>query len=232
MGAPRTGPFRVYFDRVLDASSVNRGTVSVGSGELEAFLSTRFDPVHNAIEAWLFYDEALEPDVLYRLSVDGVLDLDGGRLATRFRSSFTTGDALGDGYVPPVGHVDEVLQLFARSCNASRCHGAEDKAIGLDLSSREGLRATLIGAPSRELSPRGAVEGMPALFGLEGMPLVDVVGGSGRPATSYLLYKLLGDAHIVGLPMPPSPGAPGQVALSTAEIEAVSRWILAGAPTD
>jgi hypothetical protein len=45
----------------------------------------------------------------------------------------------------------------------------------------------------------------------------------GDPATSYLVYKMLGDPHVWGEVMPPEGPLPvGQIGL-------VSDWILAGA---
>jgi hypothetical protein len=102
--------------------------------------------------------------------------------------------------------------------------------MGLDLSSAGGVRATAIAVASRELadapSAAGATRG-----GLGGMPRIAAYGTTGSPETSYLVYKLLGDPHIVGDRMPP-PGDAGVGGLDASAIERIARWISGGAPTE
>ena len=61
---------------------------------------------------------------------------------------------------------------------------------------------------------------------LDGLAIIDVIGGVGRPARSYLVYKVLGDPHAAGDRMP------SDAPLSSDELASLSLWIRNGAPTE
>lgn len=226
---PRRGPFLVEVDDRLFPPSVSRATVRVESGAVAAFLSVRFDPVDSTIVATPFFDQPLSTSVTWRLVVEGVRNLDGETMEGTHVTTFRTGEALGDPYVPESAGWADVEPIFTGACTGATCHGPGEAALSLDLSSAEGVRETAIGVVSREF-PAGtaAVEGARGAITLAALPIVDVVAGAGRPATSYLLYKVLDDPHIFGDPMPP----PGHPPLTPEQIRALAAWILAGAPTE
>lgn len=214
----------------LHPASVSRATVRLHSGDVQAFLSVRFDPVDRVIIAAPFFDQPLAPEVTWRLVVEGVRDLDGETLDGSHVSVFRTGEDLGGEHEAPTASWSDVEPLFERSCTGAGCHGPGTAPLGLDLSSAEAVRATAIGVASRQF-PGGtaSVEGARGAISLAALPIVDVVAGGGRPASSYLLYKVLGDPHVLGDPMPP-PEAP-QAPLTQEEQRTLAAWMLAGAPT-
>ena len=227
----RRGPYLVGVDRLLLPGSVSRATVQIESGAVQAFVSVRFDPVDRVIIATPFFEQPLTPEVLWRLEVDGLRDLDDRSMDEPHVVAFTTRAELGPAYDPRVAGWEDVAPLFERSCTGAACHGPGDPALGLDLSSPEGVRETAVGVRSRQF-PAGTVgaEGARGALSLAALPIVDVVAGSGRPATSYLLYKMIAPPQILGDPMPP-PGS-GHPPLDHEELRIVSAWVLAGAPTE
>lgn len=198
---------------------------------MQAFLSVRFDPVDRVVVATPFFEQPLVANVVWRLEVDGLRDLDDRSMDEPHVATFRTGDELGPPYDPPRATWGEVAPLLERSCTGGTCHGPGEAALGLDLSSPEGVRGTAVGVPSRQL-PGGTAgaEGARGAVSLAALPIVDVVAGGGRPASSYLLYKLLAPPQILGDPMPPPDG--GHPPLTHAEVQLVSAWVLAGAPTE
>jgi hypothetical protein len=212
----RDTDFRVRFDRRLSPSTVHRGTVFVRSGPETRFLSVRFDPVRSEIVATDFGTGVLQPNVEYELEVDGVRDLDGHEVSPVLIRFFTE-DRLDPPSIRPVSFA-RVTEIFAAHCTA--CHWAERADAGLDLASVDGIERTALGVPARQT---GGTEHT-AVRGLGGMDIVDVVAGGGRPSTSYLIYKMLDDEHILGEVMPPAG------ALPLADVEAIADWIAGGAP--
>jgi hypothetical protein len=210
---------RVFFDRPLAPRTVSRATVSLRSGPQQRFLSVRYDPVDRALVARDFSEVPLEPRVEHELRVEGVRDLNGLEISA-FVARFTTGDALGT--FPELGTTEwaEVAPIFVARCAEEGCHGGDRPALGLDLASAEGVRATAIGVPS----VAGSIGGI-ADRGLTGLPRIDVIAGIGRPDTSRLVYEILRDPR-VGEPMPPDE------ALSDEEVRAIADWILGGARTE
>ncbi len=198
---------------------MHRGTVSLGSGAVTVLLSVRYDPISQEIVARPFRGRPLVAHVEYTFRVDGVRDLDGTR-AEPAAIRFVTGDLADGGEA--LGRTDwtMIASFFQSRCVDDGCHGGERPAMGLDLSSAEGVQATAIGVPAAQSGSRDRVP----IRGLAGLPIIDALPGGGRPATSYLIYKMLGDDHIVGEPMPPD-GA------TVEEARIVADWILAGAPT-
>lgn len=224
-GVDRAVVARVFFDRQLLPRDVHRGTVAIRSGERDAYLSPRFDPVDRALVI-VNLGEALDPSVVWRVRVEGLRDLDRHAMQEPWEIAFRTGDAIvGEELEPPPTFADVEPILRAR---CAECHGGEAPVLGLDLSSADGVRRTAIGVPAEQA--RVGVQGERPWHGtstLTGLARIDVIGGVGRPAYSYLVYKLLGDEHAAGDRMPPSPSPP----LPAAELRVLSRWILAGAPT-
>jgi hypothetical protein len=214
----RATEVRVFFDRPLAPRTVSRATVTLRSGPQQRFLSVRYDPVERAFVARDFYAQPLEPFVEHELRVEGATDLEGIEIAP-FVARFFTGDAVTP--LPPEGHTSwaEVSAILEERCATDGCHGGGEPALGLDLSSAEGVRSTAIGVPSRSLGVSGFGE-----RGLGGLPRIDVVAGIGQPATSRLLYEVLRDPR-VGSPMPPDEP------LSDGEVRRIADWILGGAPT-
>jgi hypothetical protein len=228
----RRPELRIWFDRRLSPASVHRGTVRLRSGPQRVFLAVRVDPLTRAIVARPFGDGLLEPGTVYRLIVEGVRDLDTRTLADPETFAFRTSEAEGADPLPPRPSVPwgRVAPLFDASCASSGCHGSQRPALGLDLSSASGVRATAIGVASRQVAGGGGSEGVSPVRGLEGMRIIDAFVGAGQPETSYLMYKVLGDSHILGDPMPP-PGSGPANALEMEQLRLLSDWIRGGAPT-
>ncbi|HEX7477988.1 MAG TPA: Ig-like domain-containing protein [Polyangiales bacterium] len=215
----------VSLDREVVPQSVGHGSVALRSGAVAAAVTLRLQPVDR--ELWLDIDphEPLDPEVSYRLEIDGLVDLDGQPQPEPYRATFRTGTGLGahaaDGPFDPA----EIRALFTQRCAQASCHGGSNPASGLDLSSAAGIRATAIGVRSQGPAGTTSEEGVRGALWLTGLRIVDIVAGRGQPATSQLVYKLLGDSHVVGERMPPT-GAP----LSLAQLREISAWIEAGAP--
>ncbi len=224
---PRNGPFFFDFDRRLLPRSVMRATVRIESGVTGYFLSLRFDPIDRRIVMTSFGQEILEPRVQYRMTVEDVRDLDDLPLDEPFVVTFKTGNTVVAIDPPRTATYADVAPLLTARCAGATCHGPGGGVLGLDLATPEAIRATAIGRAATQ-ARAGTIsrEGAGGAFGLSGLPIIDVIGGYGRPASSYLLYKLLGDEHIIGERMPPDEP------LTEDEIRLVSAWILAGAPTE
>ena len=106
-----------------------------------------------------------------------------------------------------ITYEQHIAPIFDARC--SGCHGA-DGIADLRLDSAEGVAGTALGIPST------------------GWPEWNRITTS-RPGESYLLYKIIGDERISGLPMPRSwdehdPAPP----LTADEQEAISDWIASG----
>ncbi len=216
---PRRLEVRVFFDRPLAPRSVSRSAVTLRSGPQTRFLSVRYDPVDRALVAHDFFGAALEPQVEHELEVVGVMDLAGSEVPP-YVARFVTGEVMGE--APPLGAAswEEASAIFSSRCAEAGCHGGANPALGLDLSSAAGVRATAIGVPAVSdsiggLGPRG----------LSGFPRIDLLAGTGRPETSRIVYEVLRDPR-VGAPMPPDEPLP------LAEARVLADWILAGAPTE
>ena len=218
--------FRAWLDRAVYPRDVHRGHVSVQSGSRGVFLAPSFDPIDRVL-VLRNAGVPLDPAVVYRLRVDGIRDLDGNTMAAPFEIAFRTGELAGTEPTPAPVDYARVAPIL-EGCAALGCHSADAPALGLDLSSPEGIRTTAIGVVAEQT--RVGTQGERPWHGaasLDGLALIDVVGGVGRPARSYLLYKVLGESHTGGDRMPPEPDPP----LDPAALRTLSDWILAGAPT-
>lgn len=209
----RAVAWRVELDRRIAPNSLYQGVVEVTSNDVYVFVDMGLDVVRPAILVMPI--GALEPDVGYDFVVHSVVDLEGRASVEGEPIRFHTSVAATPRTETPVGY-DDVAPVFAH-CAGVGCHGAESPAVGLDLSSADGLRRTAIGVPARAVAPGGAGSlPRPVTAALVGLPRI----AAGDPGRSYLLYTMVGDEHIVGNPMPPD-GPP----LSDDEIERVQRWI-------
>lgn len=232
-GFPRLGPFVARFNRRLLPHTVARANVRLESGVVKPLLSVRYDVLTQTVTAVPFYGDPIAEQVGWRFVLDGVEDLDGRAMAEPHIVRFRTGAEPGPGAAePPTATFAEIAPIFTARCTGSRCHGPGPAALGLDLSSAVGVRDTAINAPSRSFAsgtvgPEGGA-GAPVFAG---MPLIEVIAGVGRPETSYLVYTVLGDAHIAGAPMPPALRDDPSAGLTPDELRTLSAWIGAGAPT-
>jgi hypothetical protein len=231
-GVSRRGPFVARFDRLLLPRTVSRATVRLESGVVRPLLSVRYDVLARSVVAVPLDGAPIEAETGWRLVVDGVEDLEGRPMDAPLTIAFRTGSDPGP-TPEPLPRVDyaEVAPIFAAHCAGETCHGPGPSAIGLDLSSPAGIRATAINRPARSLASGvlGA-EGGAGAPRLVALPIVEVIAGRGRPETSYLVYTVLGDPSLPGSPMPPAVRDDPAAALTPAERETLVAWIHAGAP--
>jgi hypothetical protein len=217
----------VQLDRRVQPRSVHPGTVSLHSGVMHIRSTLRVDPLTSQV--WLDVDDvhALAPSTAYELRATGLVDLDGSMQSDPYSAVFFTGDALGAVPADELGQAEPVLAMLYERCGQAKCHGGTTPVAGLDLSSARGIADTAVGAlPSRALGTVGE-EGAAGTFWLEGLRIIDVAGEHGDPATSYLIYKVLGDGHVAGERMPL-----GAAPLSDSELEQLAAWIRRGAPLE
>lgn len=223
----RRALLRVRFDRALLPRSIDGATVRLESGERRFALIARADPLLPGIE--IEPRGELEPDVVWRLEIEGARDLDGEptqAFRLRFRTGRTSTPVPRDETPSFPG---EIGPLLREACGA--CHGGETPVLGLDLATAEGVRTTAIGRPSRELPSAPSASASGTTGGLGGMRRIEAASGAGAPETSYLVYKLLGEPHIAGDRMPP-PRDGGAAGLDGASIARIALWIRRGAPLD
>jgi hypothetical protein len=169
----------------------------------------------------------LQSEITYQLDVAGLSDLDGDVLPQPYHARFKTGDQLGTPAADPTVDVSNVLGVLGERCARSGCHAEVDAASGLDLSSPTGIDRTARNRPSQVYvdGTSGGDIGRGTLY-LASPSILDAEDQRGSPERSYLIYKVLGDEHILGDPMPP----PGEPQLSDDEIQLLSDWIYLGAP--
>jgi len=184
-------------------------------------VAVAYDPADRAVVVRRFSDRALEAGVEYVLRVDGVTDVAGDPVAP-FEVRFTTGAEDVPREDPPPPSWAEVAPVLDGRCATAGCHDATTAAVGLDLSSGDGVERTALGVIARQTGPRAAAPPR----GLTGMPIVDVQGDTGRPGSSYLIYKILGAAEAPGEPMPPD-----RDGWTSVQTRLLADWIAGGAPT-
>ncbi len=215
----RRARVRLWFDRLLAPRSVSRGTISFSSGEVQLVPRLRYEPVRREIE--LVLDPSLlRTDIEYVLTVrPGISSWDGvvARTGRAFRVRFVDGEAPSAQSAPTLRR--DVLPLFERSCAFATCHGGREPAMGLDLSSVDGVRRTALGVVSSQWP---AVAGTTDRGDVQWSGLQRIV--SGEPGESYLLYKALGDGPVRGARMPR-----GARPWTADELSIVSAWIASGA---
>lgn len=197
-------------DRPIAPRGLPFGTVNLRSGPRVYPLRIVSDPVTRTIE--VVPDVILDPDASYRLVVSGITDLDGAE-APPVTLRFATSTSTAADPLPTAGWAD-VEPVLAR---CAECHIGERAPLGLDLSSPEGILATAMGVPAREVASEDPVASRSGLLGLARIE-------PGWPSDSFLIWKLTGDPHVPGARMPMD-GAlePGQAELLVA-------WVRDGAP--
>ena len=201
---------RVRMSDHLDGRSVRSGRLRLASGPISMWLLTYYDPVREELVAWPA--GKLRKHALWTFEIEeGVTGLEGDEVPPGTVSTFQTGEEAGDDDpFPVVDYETAVAPVFSGRC--ASCHGGPlEPLAGLDLSSPEGVSATLLGADA---------DGWPGWK--RAVP--------GRPGQSYLLYKLLGDPRIAGARMPRSLEGDGDAApLGGDERRAVADWLASGA---
>lgn len=218
----------VRFDRALLPGSIDASSVRLVSGDRGFALSRHFDPVSRTLTLQTTSSAPLQPELRYRVILDGVRDLEG-RAGERLELAFRTGTDETPPPPLPRPSFAQVAPIFTTRCASAGCHGGDTPVLGLDLSSAAGIAASAIARPSVETgeAPRPGAR----LPGLAGMRRVEVAGDLGFPEQSYLVYKIIGDPHVVGEAMPPASDG-GVGGLSYDEAQQIADWIRAGAPTE
>jgi hypothetical protein len=227
----RLGRMAITLDRRVYPQRVDGSTVRIVSGDVSSQLVVYFEPVTKRIMMYFYPQYPLEPFTIYRLVVEDLVDLDKNTQPESHQIIFQTGSRLDETIPWPQVEWKDIHSIFQRSCAVGTCHSASTAAMGLDLSSATGTKRTAIGASSRQL-PTNATpsESVRGALSFSGFRIIDVAVVTGRPASSYIMYKLLGDSHILGNAMPPSDADVPR--LDRDELEAISNWILYGAQTD
>jgi Bacterial Ig-like domain len=226
-GVARARPLRVQLDRRVLPRSVSRANVRLRSGAYAPPIELRYELLTREIV--LAFDAAapLRANTTYGLEVEGLIDLDGFEQPEPWSVLFRTGDALDDDPLPqPADAPGAALALLSERCASAGCHTAASPAAALDLSSALGVERTALRTSGQlELGSLGE-QGASGVLWVPATRIVDVVAGVGQPASSYLMYKVIGDDHIVGDPMPPTGPR-----LRMEDLELLVGWIRRGAPT-
>lgn len=217
---------QLYFDALLDPATLSSESVLVRSGALNLAVSSYFDPVRHAVvirpmeTASVSFFAGYREFTRYYIETKKIYGL-WGQAAPDFTSWFETGDDLLESTAMAQGTWQEVRPLLQARCASLGCHAPSNPVLGLDLSSAEGIAATALNHKPKQLPMSKLFAAMPD------MSIIKIEAGVGDPARSYLLYKIIGDMHAAGDPMPPNPPP-----LSIQEQQAVSDWVAAGAPLD
>jgi len=218
----RFGPLRLQLDRRLSSWSVDRGSVRVSSGTVGESVFPSFDPLLSQLV--LDLARPLFAETSYVVSLTGLIDLDGAPLDPPRQILLRTADGDIPSTSDPVPFAS-VSALLSLRCATVGCHTADARAAGLVLGDADGIRETALGQPSLQVDSPNAAFNADA-SGLIELPIIDGAGAPTSVARSYLIYKLLGDPHVLGERMPPPPdGKP----LTPDEMQLVARWIASGA---
>jgi hypothetical protein len=204
---------------------VNNRSVRLHSGAVFPPAVVRYALLEKQIRIALPAWGPMASDTTYGLEIDGLIDLDGLAQREPYSVYFTTGSELGVAPELEPADVPRALELLRDRCASSGCHAAPLPAAELDLGSARGIEATVT-RTSHELELEGVTaQGAAGALWLPATRIVDVTAGIGDPARSYLMYKVLGDPHIVGERMPPAGPR-----LSANELASLAAWIERGAP--
>jgi len=211
LDVPLDKVLRITFSDHLSAASFSSQKFSLNSNVITKWIMAYYNPVtHQAViwpagKMWPYSEWHLDIN-------DGLLGLDGKRVKPGTVTSFRTGEQAEDNQ--PYQHVNfnaQIKPLFESRC--ASCHfGPSDNAIaGLSLDSTKNIRTNLISTRSK------------------GWPKWDLISPA-HPGKSYLLYKIIGDKRISGLPMPRILSDNKKAKpLSTEEQELFANWIASGA---
>jgi len=167
---------------------------------------TTADPVTRTLEV---STRGLPPNAAFRLELMGLIDLEERAMDGPLTVHFSTGDASTEP-APGTGWIE--ARAVLETC--TRCHEGASAALGLDLSSADGIRRTAIGVPAREVASSGAGVGLLGLVRIQ----------PGSPSLSYLVWKLSGDEEVPGGMRPEHDG------MSLEDAAVLVGWIRAGAP--
>ena len=221
----RQTPLEIQLDRRILPRSVDNRSVQLRSGAASPLAVVRYQLLDRTIRISLPGWAPLVAGTTYWLEIDGLIDLDGFAQPEPYSAYFTTGAELGAAVPPAPVDIPQALELLRDRCASSGCHSAPLPAAELDLGSPHGIETTAT-RTSRELGLDGVTaQGAAGALWLPATRIVDVTAGSGDPARSYLMYKVLGDPHIVGERMPPTGPR-----LSASELALLAAWIERGAP--
>lgn len=208
----RAPEFVVVLDRPVGPRGFGAESVAIWSGERRFPVRLSVDPTTRSFT--VVPRSILPPDVGFRLELQGFEDLEG-RAAERTEVRFATGTSA----VSTPSVTATWAQASAVLANCARCHGGDAPVLGMDLSSAEGVRTSAIGVPAVEV---GAGDPVGVGGGLLGLSRIE----PGAPERSLVIWKLTGDEHVPGDPMPPD--AP----LDQAAVQVLVAWIRSGAPTE
>jgi hypothetical protein len=259
---PLDARVEVRFDRYLLPKTAVRQSLRVYSGGRNnaLFLAPTYDPLERVVIFQPAYGAALQPGLLYQVSIvvpaqdpDGLgfrafdgapLEVGGVPLhfsfvTARAAESAPDAGAPRDAGAPaptapePRAPCADVLDVLGGGCGD--CHSGPDARAGLKLYPAADLAATAVHQVAHE-TDLGAASGRvlvdPQRFGV-GMARVDPTS----PGTSYLIYKLLVNPWNFG-PDPASCGTAYRVALPEgacllaprAERDRLRDWFVAGDP--
>lgn len=182
---------------------MTRQSFLLATGDNEAVTSAQaavvtYDPIARTVTLRGQRQPWLEPGRLYKVivtavgenEIGGLQAIDGATLAPgqRRRFEFFATKPTGTAYAEPrVDFCTEVLPILAAKCGTGACHGEGGAAaMGLVLTTPEGIARTAIGHVARETETTGrsAPESEGRLFGVA-MPRI----APGSPGSSWLLYK-------------------------------------------
>lgn len=203
-GVSPNSPIDLVLNVPPDRDTVNGASVRVFTGLIETLGHLHVDLLDRRVR--FSPTQPLRPHLRHQVYVhQSLAGLNGARLAQTVVFNFTTGnvDRLPSPPPPPTADPAAVQALWDRRC--SSCHHPPSPPDGVDLSSPQAARVSLLGAPSAHA----------------GRLRVD----PGSHASSYLMLKLLGIGGFVGFPMPPA-GPP----LSRDDLRRIASWIDGGAP--
>ncbi len=226
-------PIVLQFNRLLNPNSVTRQSIQLLTSS-QALLTepvVDYDPVLMTVTLsnpgagfmWLTEGSSYEiqfPVPTSASDIDGLRAIDDATFASPTTVAFEVGAASGAGTPEPTMHFCvDILPIFTGKCALSGCHASPSAAssadagpslpgAGLVLDNSEGVALTAIGrvAQGSNTGASAVPESPGAIFGVD-MPIIDPgTAGTGDPANSWLLYKVL-------LAVPSTPSTTGSSAL-------------------
>jgi hypothetical protein len=206
---PTNPVIRFETDEHLRDETVIGSNFKLYSGPLSMWLMAFYDPVRRTTTVWPSSHLRVDADWVLE-AAEGITDRDGHPLRAGPITTFTSGEDEDTDLAPfpELRYSPDIAPIFEASC--ASCHGGAEPLAGLSLDSADGITATALGVAS------------------DGMPSMKRISAA-RPGGSYLVYKILGDAIISGLPMPCSFDGAAAAPLSPAQMQEISDWIAGGA---